>query len=762
MSTIGDARQMVVAGQYPLGAEAAGGPADAGGGMGAADVWRIVKQHKWLILITFVVLYMLVGVATILVYRYAPEYSSEAYIRLIPPTSDMAQMQDTYVPRDYILHQLATEAARLKSPEILLDVLAQPEIKGTSYYRSFGEGQGAFEECLADLQRRLGAVPIRDTYLVRVSLAMREKSEATLIVRTIVDRFLGQTLTDVRDTGRERLEELRNRRAEVERRLQDSRQKIAAARAQRDMPALEQDRQVQAELISMLNNTLAELKTRRADVQAQLDSIRGIDPRNLPLSAEMRVIIENDPLLRYYRNQVEQLEVQLAVMRENRFGEEHRLMKELDSQRNSYYEKEVSRREELIQDLRARQVEQLNQELARIDMMMGTLREQLAEREAVQKDLDHTIQTIKGWEQDELLLQGELEQIGRALLEAQTRVGVQQREGRLKLAMAPRDATRPSRPDFKIWLGGGFVLCVLAGLGLAFLREFTDQALRTPLDVARYGRLSVLGCVPLLEDEEGVDVAEIEQVTRQAPQSMISEAFRQVRAHLTFSGPLESQRVLLVTSPRPEDGKTAVAVNLAVTFAQAHERTLLIDCNFRRPGLGRAFANTRTEGLSNVLVGHVRLADVVSRTELPRLTVVACGPMPPNPAELLGSPAMRELLAEAKQQYDRIIIDGPPCLLISDALIIASQVDAVVLVARAVQGTKGTLKRAREQLQRTGARVIGAVLNGAKAQPGGYFRQQYREFYEYMDEDVVLHPLPEGPPKLGSGPTQPDDSPDRT
>ena len=746
MSTMGDPRQMVLTTQYPpagLLAPAAPGAPDAsgGGGIGAGDMWRILKQRKLLITSTFIVIYMLVAVMTMLVYRYAPRYYSEAYIKLIPPAKATYSLDETILPRDYILHQLATESARIKDLALLQDVLSLPEIKETEYYRSFGD---EFDKCLYDLRSRVSANPVRDTYLIQVGFSTKNKSEATLMVNKIVERFLRRSRSMESDEGVSRLETMKATKAAVEKELDDIRQRIANKRAQRDMPALEADREVQVDVISMLNNTVAELKTRAADIEAQLSTVRGIDPRNLPISAEIRVMIEADPVLRYYRQQVETLEIQMRVAQENMMGDAHRGMQLLRAQRDNYFEKEAARREELIDDYRSRQTESLQQEAARVRNMQVEIREQLAERENIQRDLDQAIQELEGWTKDEERLDRELEQIGLGLREAENQLVVKRREGTLSLAIEARDAIQPSQPNFKIWLGGGFVLALITAAGLAFLRELTDQAIRTPIDVARHGHLSVLGCVPLLDDEEA-DIESLELATRQAPQSLVAEAFRQVRAHLTFSGPLESQRTLLITSPAPEDGKTAVAINLAVTFAQAGERTLLIDCNFRRPAIRQAFTNIRKEGLSNILAGHAKLADVLCGTELSKLDVIASGPLPPNPAELLGSHLMRDLLDDVKQRYDRVILDGPPCLLISDALVVATETDAVVMVARAVNGTKGTLRRAREQLQRINARVIGAVLNGVQARPGGYFRQQYREFYDYTDEEVVMRELPEGP-----------------
>ena len=312
---------------------------------------------------------------------------------------------------------------------------------------------------------------------------------------------------------------------------------------------------------------------------------------------------------------------------------------------------------------------------------------------------------------------------------------------RLRVVQFPSDPLTYSRPNLPIYLGGGFLLSVLVSFGLAFLREFTDNAIRTPLDVARHGRLSVLGVVPILDDEEA-DVDDIEAAARLAPQSLVAESFRQICTNLLFSGPSDSQRSILVTSPSGEDGKTAISVNLAVSLARGNQRVLLIDCNFRRPSVGNVFSNTRKEGLSNILVGQSTLDDLITKTDLPNLDVLSTGPMPPTPAELLGTRYMNELIAEAVKKYDRVILDGPPVLLVSDALILATQVDGVIMVTRAVNNSKGALKRAREKLLKVNARILGGVLNGAIARPGGYFKRQYREYYDYIGDDTIPRELP--------------------
>lgn len=740
MSAIGDVHDVVRYSPGGLGPQTAwagpGGPAPAAAGIGAGDVWRIIKQRKKAVAATLITLYSLVAIATVVVWYVAPQFESEGFMRFEPPVLNVMQGETPIVPRDYIEQQLQTESARIKQLDVLLRLLEQEEIKATEFYRWYGDHQKA----LYGLQDNLTAAPVRESRLIRVRLGAKNKKEATLIVDRLMKTYVSMYQTRSEDTSAETLATLQRTRDDVDRRLKELRTQITTLRNQRDMPAVEAERDRLADEIGVLSANKADFQARRADLDAQLEVIRGFDPRDLPVTAEMRVLIENDPVLRYYRQQVEALDIEIAVQKK-RFGEKHRSLQELNDRHDEYFQKEVSYREQLTDDLRSRQVEQVRQESARIANVLGSLQEQLSEREASLRELDRAIQEFESLSKNEEMLQRELERVNNAVTDAEGRSALQKRRGQLTIASPPQDAVSPTRPNFLIYLGGGLLLSVVGALGVAFLLEFTDKAVRTPIDVARHGHISVLGSVPLLDEDE-TDIDEIETATRRAPHSLVSEAFRQIRAHLTFSGPAESQRTLLVTSPGPGDGKTAVAINLAVTLAHSNQRVLLIDMNFRRPALRAAYPEARAEGLSNLLVGRARFEDVISRTDIPNLDIITSGPMPPTPAELLGSKQMHELIEQAKAKYDRIIFDGPPCLLISDPLIVARQVDGVIVVVRAVSNSKGVLRRTREQLDRIGARVVGAVLNGVTARPGGYFRAQYREFYDYTTEETVPRDVP--------------------
>jgi capsular exopolysaccharide synthesis family protein len=189
----------------------------------------------------------------------------------------------------------------------------------------------------------------------------------------------------------------------------------------------------------------------------------------------------------------------------------------------------------------------------------------------------------------------------------------------------------------------------------------------------------------------------------------------------------------LVTSPSGGNGKTTVAVNLAISIALSGRRVLLIDANFRRPCLPRIFPDMRADGLSNILIGQSHLDDCVMATSVPGLDVLGAGPLPPNPAELLGSTYLRDMLADARARYDQVIFDGPPVLLVSDAMVLSGAVDGVLLICQYRSTSRGALQRTQQQLDAINARIFGAVLNRVETRAGGYFREAYREFYEYSE-----------------------------
>lgn len=737
MSTLPNTQPMLGTQTLEYNTPLGGGAQVAMEGFNLRDVIRVLKQRKLTIIVTAFIVLVLCLAGTFATLIWFPGWQSVALFELDPPQEGVWVDKSSNVQPKTMDQMLQTEARKLEELQLLLDVVKEPEIKRTRYYKWYNSDA---MEAATGLQDDLGVAQVRDTRLIRLSLTTRDKTESRDIVNAVVRHYVNKFIEAEKNAAKAEAESIRNTIDKMRTELDRKRSAAAAFRESTNAPALETERRSAEMGLSSLRAEVNDIETQVAALQAQLDSVAGHDPDTIPLTAEQLLLVESDPQLRYYVAQVENLDVEIGVLLQH-YGENHRVVKEAKQRREGLYEKEVAKREELIGKVRQRQMEVLRQQLAQARNVLSRRQDQLEAAEAKERDLDRSINQYQQMNDEIDMLKEQISELEKRLTEAEHRVA-RTNEPRLRLVQAPLEAVEPVRPNLKTWIPASIVFAIACGIAVAFLRELTDQLIRTPIDVVRHAHISVLGTIPLLDDEEA-DVEEIEETVMRAPQSLVAEAFRRTRTNLQFSGPVESRRVLLITSPSAGDGKTAVAINLAATMVHGGQRVLLIDCNFRRPDLKRNFGLSGEAGLSNVLLGDGTLADHVSKTALPNLDVLTSGPMPPTPAELLGSEAMRKLLDEAKAAYDRVILDGPPALLISDASVLAMLVDGVIIVARADENSKGVLKRTREGLEKINARIVGAILNGVRARPGGYFREQYREFYDYVSEDVAPPELPE-------------------
>lgn len=210
-------------------------------------------------------------------------------------------------------------------------------------------------------------------------------------------------------------------------------------------------------------------------------------------------------------------------------------------------------------------------------------------------------------------------------------------------------------------------------------------------------------------------------ITRINPKSPISEQYRTIRTNMQFSSVDNELKSILVTSSGPAEGKSSTTANLAVVYAQQGKRVLLVDADLRKPTMHYTFRLDNLRGLSNVLVGENVLEDAVNRTDIETLDVMTCGPIPPNPSELLASRKMETLLKEALLSYDMVIFDTPPVLAVTDAQILANIVDGSVLVVRSTSTEIEAATRAKEALEPAKAKLLGVVLNGREKSASNYY-----------------------------------------
>jgi polysaccharide biosynthesis transport protein len=300
------------------------------------------------------------------------------------------------------------------------------------------------------------------------------------------------------------------------------------------------------------------------------------------------------------------------------------------------------------------------------------------------------------------------------------------------------------RPRIMLNLAVGLVLGLGLGIGLAFFQEYLDKTLKTPDDVERLLRLPALGVLPRFAmtegNADGNGAGALLPVTAhthhaRAPGIQTSpqagEAFRSLRTSVLLSAS-PVPRLILLTSALPSEGKTTTAVNLGATLAALGNKVVVVDCDMRRPACHRATGVENNPGFVQCLTGRIELAGTVLPVAgVENLSVIPCGPIPPNPAEVLSSPTCAELLRQLRNQFEYVLVDSPPLLSVADSRILATLVDAVVLVARAHSTPYDVVRRARTLLYGSGARILGVALNDLDVERNGFGYQQYQYGYGY-------------------------------
>jgi polysaccharide biosynthesis transport protein len=298
-------------------------------------------------------------------------------------------------------------------------------------------------------------------------------------------------------------------------------------------------------------------------------------------------------------------------------------------------------------------------------------------------------------------------------------------------AEMPRAPVSPNRMrNYQLALLIGLAL----GVGIAVGFEHLDNTFKTPDDVKEHLQLPFLGMVPDVDTKlpggatppRGAALA----VATRNPSSPVAEAYRVLRTNLIFTSAGEGGRALVVTSANPGEGKTTTVANLASALAHNGAKVLAIDADLRRPTLHQHFGLQKTPGISDLLVGKASASQSIQTTRINGLQLLACGYQPPNPAELLGSPMMKQVLDALRAHYDWILIDSPPLLAMADTPVLASVVEGVVLVLAAEKTPKPAVERAVEQIQGVGGKVVGVVLNRVNLERNSYYYSQYYgEYY---------------------------------
>jgi tyrosine-protein kinase Etk/Wzc len=326
--------------------------------------------------------------------------------------------------------------------------------------------------------------------------------------------------------------------------------------------------------------------------------------------------------------------------------------------------------------------------------------------------------------------------------------------GNVKAEDAAGPIAAPIRPNRQSAIVTGALIGLAIGIGIVVLLSFLDTTIRTP-DEVEIHNVSLLATIPVINHPSQPLALSAEAATAERPkftphrashldpQSAVAEAYRTLRTTVLFSSLDRNIQVLAVTSSAPQEGKSTTSSNIGIVMAQNGKKTLLVDADLRRPILHSVYGIPREPGLTNLLFERTTFEEAIKSTDVENLYVLPCGIIPPNPAELLGSQRMGQLIAKLREEFDVVVIDTPPVVAVTDALLLSHSADATILVARADVTRVDAMLRAMDSIERSGAGLLGVVLNNFNVANayGSYYK--YYQYYHYYSSN--------GAPQKSSG-----------
>jgi Mrp family chromosome partitioning ATPase/uncharacterized protein involved in exopolysaccharide biosynthesis len=641
-------------------------------------------------------------------------------------------------------------AALMKQQSMLQNLLKNDKVRATEWFRSFGDPV----EQIEDLTDNLIANPQRESQYVSVSMTCGDKKEAALIVNEMVDMFL--STRGIATTGeiKDKLNELRNQERSLQKDLDFSEAQLKEVRDTTGMTMLGFNQQWR----HTITEKLRDLEIRKNALEMQISQLEttlvNFEQRMKgPLSVQDQLRIESDPVMISLVQRLTALEADLARKLKS-LGEDHRSVQQSREVIRQTKEEKLKRQRELGE---LERIANYNSAREMLDVLQKEL--EILEKTRVQAEQDQKrLDAANAIYEQRLAIRDQVKENLNAVKEQISKYQILHNDPETPKVRSVGRAPEPLRvssPRWEFYFPGGTVLGLMLGVALSFLLELLNDLVRTPTDVARYLHTPLVGMICHAQDDEQLEGVELCLVVRQAPYSITSECYRRLRTNLKLSG--TGLKTLLVTSAAAGDGKTSTAVNLATALVAEDKKVLFIDANFRRPMSMGLFPRQRPEpaesgeqtgperpsdgdwqvGLSNLLAGQCSYEEVIRTSSIEGLDIIDSGPLPANPAEMLGSTRMRDLLAEQQKKYDHIIVDGPPVLLVSEAKVLAGQTELVVLVVNADSTRRGMAQRCIRELQESEANLLGCVLFGARAIKGGYFHQLFKSYQEYQTGQLV-------------------------
>lgn len=719
-------------------------------------LWRLVRKRRSLII---GVALIITTIVTINVFRTKPLYRAVATIEIGRENGTRVGSNDIFIQEDDDLYlTMNTSEVIIKSPPLLEDVVAQLQLDQDPRFTSSGDAPGLPAavssttplkanvsgarspeevERLAPyveiLERSVRARPVEDTRAMTVEFTHTNPVMAADIANAVAERFVQTSFEKKVEKFTSASEWLDRSTRELKSKIERSEQKLARYTRANNIYSLEGKETLTTEKLSRLHDLATRAETDRILKESLYEQVRQGRIAQIPEAFADAQTAE----LQRKLNELATTAAEFSVT----YGPKYPKMVEINQQMATIRDQIASGRKQLEGKLRA--------DYERVVRDEGSLKAALAEaktgaaqenEKAIQYSiLKQDVDTAKA------LYTEFLHKTNQAYLE------VAQQHSNIRVLVHARVPKAPFSPNRERTILLGLLFGLAGGIGLAWLLERFDDSIRTIDDVNQFTQLPALAVIPdIASPVIAVDNSELigrGRYTEAEPlalgaatptpkmhrarliefdsRSPASEAYRALRTTLLLSAEGKPPKKILVTSVRMEEGKTTTATNTAMALAQLGNSVALVDCDLRNPSLHDVFGTSHNCGVSTYLTRDVAM-DTVTRAAGQNLSLIVSGAIPANPSELLSSDKMKQMLAELTERYDHIVIDSPPLGSVTDAVILSTMVDGVMLVVHGGRNSRQAVQRACYELSAVGARIFGIVLNRVDLR-----REGYDEYYSY-------------------------------
>jgi capsular exopolysaccharide synthesis family protein len=754
------------------------------------ELWRTVRKRKWLIV---TIVFVITTLVTIEMYRTKDIFQASTMIEVGKDTSRLGSPGGNIFGDDYdpfYMVNMKTKMLMVKSHALLESVVVEnrldqnPRFLGAGGKKSVWEAlklMGAkvgitdkpiseepatndpaaiitsndsgpktadekdkIERCISMLSGGVGVEPVKETRALKIYYSHADPEIAAEVTNAVANKFLTQNFEAKTQKFTEAARWLSETSNQLKSKLREAEEALEAYTREHGMIFTDKDGTLTITKLQRLHEQAMKAEYDRVLKESLYQEVKeGRVKENAEAYADL--LYKTSPKMVDLQKQLGDLETQKAEM-SNKFGDDNPKLKEVNLRIAAIQEQIKASQGSLEEKLKTeyeravRDEEKLKKLLAQAKAEAMTQNQAGIQYNLLKQEVDMNKQ----------LYQDYLNKTNQA--EAQK---VEQ-QNNLRIIEAAEVPGSPVSPRRMFTIMVAFLLSAGVGLGLAFFLEYLDNTIKTVEDVSRYAQLPALSVIPAvagsaarrlsskgkraLAATTGGSGQEIRnsQLVSLDTRSSAAEAYRVLRTSVLLSAAGQPPKTILVTSGQPGEGKTTTAINTAISLSQLGASVLIIDCDLRRPTTHKVLGVDHIQGLSTYLSrSDVKLDDVIQKLSIANLSLLPCGPIPPNPAELIISDRMKDMLKELADRYDHIIIDSPPLINVTDPVILSTMVDGVILVVHGGKSTRDIVRRARQELSTVGAKIFGVVLNNVDLRREGYDKYYYYRYYSGYGQDSV-------------------------